>query len=641
MRYLVLDFETKDPYIDLKMGAGWVYPLHVPTSIFKVIGFSYLEITDIMNNEGTYLSNPTYLGLTELINGEIQHLGLLKSLISTADAVIMHNAQYDLGCLLALGIDITAITVLDTKVIAQLYDNTLPSYSLEPLSNTFLPEDQRKVKGSLGDVVKKHKLLRSPKGNECDPNASTYMERAIKWAYSNMDIIQELDFEAMAYYATQDVIATAHLFLHFTKECTLSECLYWSKFQKIMVKIRAKGIHVSITKIREGMALMEPEIERLKIEIANYIDYKAILIQWEDYDIDSPTKLSKVLIELGYKLPKTFAGGDSTNHDAIALLIEDNPDDTFLQLILDYREVNKIHKDFFVKVLDMQQYTCPEALVDGAEYGMVYPEMNLFGAKTGRFSSSCPNIQQIPKRSKKWGKLARGIFIPKEGMKWYSLDWSNQEGRLAVHYAKLINAPKIDELVNEWRENPAMDMHQKVADLVGIERTPAKVINLGLMYYMGEGKLCKKLKLPTVTVQTRHGMKERAGVEGKALLNAYHTYVPFVKYINKICMEQITLNGHIQTLLKRKLKNEPGREYKALNKLIQGSAADQCLAVLLAADMLGLDIICLVHDEFNIQGNIGDASMMKSLMEHHILFEVPMLAEVSVGDSWGTLEDIK
>lgn len=210
-KYLVLDFETVDPYIARGMGAGWVYPLHVPTSDFRVIGFSYQTISDGM------VGMTQYCALDDIRSRE-SNFNLLSSFLHGDFAVIMHNSQYDLGCLLSLGIDISKLKVFDTKIMAQLYDNTLPSYSLDFLSKKYLPESQQKKQGSLADVVRKHELLRSPSGSPADPDAKTYNGRALKWAYQHMDIIQEKDFEAMAFYAKQDVIATANLFKFFVGE---------------------------------------------------------------------------------------------------------------------------------------------------------------------------------------------------------------------------------------------------------------------------------------------------------------------------------------------------------------------------------------------------------------------------------------
>lgn len=201
--YLVLDFESKDPYIGLGLGAGWVFSLEVPqTSLFKVLGFSFCWL---INNK---LREAQYVRIDHAAAKE-----LLQCLLDECGGVIMHNAAYDLGCLEALGIDTKDLVVYDTKIIAQLYDNILDSYSLDSLSKKYLPQNLQKKKNSLVDIVKEHQLLKTPKGKPVNINTKTYDQRAQTYAYQNMDILQDLDFDKFSYYAKQDVISTGNLFL--------------------------------------------------------------------------------------------------------------------------------------------------------------------------------------------------------------------------------------------------------------------------------------------------------------------------------------------------------------------------------------------------------------------------------------------
>ena len=106
---------------------------------------------------------------------------------------------------------------------------------------------------------------------------------------------------------------------------------------------------------------------------------------------------------------------------------------------------------------------------------------------SGRLSMSNPNLQQIPARNKEFGPKIRGLFMPLEGHRWGSFDYSQQEPRLVVHYASSIGEgyEGSNELVEAY-SNSSADFHQTVADLVGIDRKQAKTIGLGLMYGMGK-----------------------------------------------------------------------------------------------------------------------------------------------------------
>ena len=109
---------------------------------------------------------------------------------------------------------------------------------------------------------------------------------------------------------------------------------------------------------------------------------------------------------------------------------------------------------------------------------------------------SNPNLQQIPARHPELGPLIRSIFIPEKNTKWGSFDYSQQEPRILVHYAKLQNLSGVDEIVEAYNQGDA-DFHQVVADMASIERKQAKTINLGLMYGMGKNKLMAELGLMT------------------------------------------------------------------------------------------------------------------------------------------------
>lgn len=624
-KFLVFDFETKDPYISLGLGAGWVFPLHIQNALSRVIGVSYC-LVDLDTKE---MTSRIYLDLDiqgNLIGTELdevyQNISKFSRLIQKYKKVIAHNAQYDLGYLLTLGIDIKDLEVYDTKIIAQLYDNSLMSYSLDFLSKKYLKQKDQKDKGSLVDIVTAHKLIKMK------PTCKSYYKRAMKFVYENMDVLQRLDFNTMAHYANLDTTATAKLFLGFIKKIPLETCHYWSNLQLICVKMRTKGISIDMDVVYKAIEDMTKE--------RSILADKLVTLGLKEVNPDSPSQLAKALSIMKYKLPKTPTGALSVAKEFLDSL----PEDELISTIKDYREVNKILNDFFIKIRDMQIYTCPEA-AHGGKRGRVFPEMNVFGAITGRFSSKCPNIQQIPSRSPKYADLTRSMFIPDEGTQWVSLDWSNQEGRIALHYAVLINADGAPAIAHEWTYNPAMDLHQKVADLIGYGRKEAKAINLGLIYSKGEASLAKELKLPTVMeIDFKGRLHETGGPELKKLLAKYHKLNPWLKQLNILAKTTIGKKGGIITLGGRFSRREhPRFDYKALNKLVQGSAADQMYMALTEADRQGIPIICIVHDEFCIQG-VENAEKMKKIMESVVELKVPMLAEVEVGSSWGTVEKL-
>lgn len=615
MKVLVLDFESRDPYIKLGYGAGWVFSLHVQTSIFKLLGYSHATY-DMETGE---LTKPDYV--TDLDKNKLE-----KLLADHNNTVVMHNAPYDLGCLLVMGIDIKRLKVYDTMIIAKLYDNRLMSYSLDNLSKRYLQASESKAVELLIDSVIRTEI------SGINPDTKTARDRIKKWAYENLDLVQSSDLQAVADYANQDIIATANLFKFQLSKKGIKELAdRWCKFQVILTCIRAKGIRVDMSVVNEGC----DRIKKLRKEAED-----ALAEMLPGVAISSNQKLGQALKLLGYKLPTTPTGQYRTDKE----VLEKYKDDKIIAKILRWKEVDKIGRDFFEKIRDMQMYSCPEAL-EGAPYGRVFPDLNLFGASaTGRFSSSNPNIQQIPSKSDEFGDLCRAMFVPnKDGNLWISADWSNQEGRLQIHYADVIKADGVSDVVNGFKANPRLDLHQKVADLASIKRSEAKAINLGLAYGMGSAKLARALGFGTRKKTLKNGDKIEVADEcGQYIIDQYHKNAPYLRTLMVECMNRFKMRGFVKTLGGRVLQREdPKYDYKALNKLIQGSAADQCLLALEAAWDAGLEIINLVHDEFNIEGTEEDIKKLVYIMENVVKLSIPVIAEVEVGSSWGTIKPYK
>ena len=273
------------------------------------------------------------------------------------------------------------------------------------------------------------------------------------------------------------------------------------------------------------------------------------------------------------------------------------------------------------------------------------------GTVTGRFSMSNPNLQQIPARHPELGPLIRSIFFPEQNHMWGSFDYSQQEPRILVHYAKLQNLTGVDEIVDAYNAGDA-DFHQVVADMAGIERKQAKTINLGLMYGMGKNKLMAELGL----------MKDSA----EKLIKQYHTKAPFVKQLMDNVSRKANDRGKIRTLLgrachfdlwqpvqfgvykplpleqARKEYDEPLKRaftYKALNKLIQGSAADMTKKSMVALYENGIVPHIQIHDEVDISVESNEkAEEIIEIMESAVELKVPNKVDYESGANWGEIK---
>jgi DNA polymerase I-like protein with 3'-5' exonuclease and polymerase domains len=314
-----------------------------------------------------------------------------------------------------------------------------------------------------------------------------------------------------------------------------------------------------------------------------------------------------------------------------------------------------------LREFDKASGTFVDSILRHEHKGRIYTEFHQLrnddgGTVTGRFSSSNPNLQQIPARDPDIKQMIRGLFLPEEGTRWGSFDYSSQEPRLLVHFAAsmpdAMRHPIVDTIVDEYHTGD-VDLHQMVADIAGIKRKEAKVVNLGIMYGMGKGKLAAQLG---ISLQ-----------EAAQLLDTHAEKVPFVRQLAKIASQRAEEHGQIRTLLGRLCrfnKFEPkgfgfheavtleeaqkkyggvghlkrAFTYKALNKLIQGSAADQTKKAMADCFSEGLTPLLTVHDElcFSVEGD-DQARRIKDIMENGLsdVLKVPSKVDEEYADDWG------
>lgn len=670
MRYLTIDFETKDPYLDKKvnLGSGWVYKMNVSNHMFKIVGAS------MRTHEGKYLWLDDIESIRKVVNGH--------------DAYIMHNSQYDLGILYSIAANVKDKPIYDTKIAAYLYDTNMET-SMDALAKAYLKINkghmdmtQEIIKRDLYPYTKKELNDKKKALDKGLTYERTYTDDKLKkvtqWIYQNMDYIYEQCPEIIIDYAIKDVEITYKLFEFFNKNAYYDVDMVhkYSFISHICINTRKKGVRVDLERAREVANILLPKADELDKEV-----YK---IAGKEFNIKSMPQLSEVFTELGIKFKKTDKGNGSFTEQFLS-----NLDHPIGKAITSARKCRNIVNNFIVKIIDMQEYTLgiDKKEIENTKYGVVYPEFRPFAAVTGRFNCIGPNIQQTPSRDEYLSPLIRSIFIPFEGETWYSLDFSNQEGRLMISDAFTLGCPGASEIVDKFKKDPSYDMHQLVADMIGIKRKEAKAINLGLSYGMGGAKLCKSLNKPTQwMVRINQKIKEDenevemireddrkklfktkleadeygselksygysfnvfeiAGEEGQRIVNAYKKAAPYLDKLISICMESLQRKGYIKTVSGRRCSidkpiMENGKlrtfEYKALNKRIQGSAFDQTSDALIWAYKEGIPLLFSVHDEINISSsNPEHAIRLKHIMENAIQLAVPCLTEITSGDSWG------
>ena len=595
---IAIDLETRDDGINNKLGAGWALGKG------EIVGFAVA----VEGWKGYFPFG--HLGGGNMIPEQVKKY--MKDICALPCPKIFHNSQYDVGWLEASGIKVNG-EIIDTMIAAALIDENRFSYSLNALSVDY-----------LGEIKAETELREAAAAHGIDPKAEMW----------------KLPAEHVGYYAEQDAELTLKLWQRFKQEiATQSLTTVWELEQNlipVLIKMRQRGVRVQVEKaeaLRKEMMLQEKELlQAIKKETGLEID------------IWAPRQIAKAFDKKKLDYPRT----EKTNEPSFTQNWLINNKHTLAKLIVQAREINKFHGTFLTSIMRYQ--------VNGRIHG----EINQLrgdngGTVSGRLSMSNPNLQQIPARNKDFGPKIRGLFIPEEGYKWGSFDYSQQEPRMTVHYAASIgdNGYEGSQELMEAYKNSSADFHQTVADLVGIERTQAKTIGLGLMYGMGKGKLALSL-----------GVTKD---EADELILKYNKKVPFVKQLSDRCKHAADEKGVIRTKKGRKCRFDMwetkdfglhvaekyedavakyGKDnikraytYKALNRLIQGSSADQTKQAMLDCYNAGHLPMLQIHDElcFNIKDEDHAKEIVK-IMQNTIEFKVPSVVDWALGESWGDVK---
>jgi DNA polymerase I-like protein with 3'-5' exonuclease and polymerase domains len=590
---IAIDLETRDEGITKGLGAGWA------TNNGEVIGFAVA----VDGWQGYYPFN--HFGGGNMVPEQV--LKYIKSVCALPNKKIFHNAQYDLGWLNAMGMTVNG-EVIDTMVAAAIIDENRWSYSLNNLARDYLGEI--KAETDLNEAAKDHGI---------DPKAEMW----------------KLPAEHVGFYAEQDARLTFLLWQRFKHEIlTQNLTTTWeleSKLLPAILKMRQRGVRVDVEKA-----------SKLTVEFAEQekvILHKINKLVGKNVDIWAARQIGEAFDKLKIEYPRT----EKTGEPSFTQNWLHNSKHQISQLIVQAREINKFHNTFLAGILKYEHK------------GRVHAEINQLrsdsgGTVSGRLSMSNPNLQQLPARNKEFGPKIRGLFLPEEDHKWGSFDYSQQEPRMVVHYAASIGEgyEGSQELVRAYA-NASADFHQTIAELVGIERSQAKTIGLGLMYGMGKNKLANSLGLS----------KEEAEV----LISKYNRKVPFVKLLSDRCMKKANDEGIIRTKKGRKCRFDMwetkdfglhtaetfenavakyGKDgikraytYKALNRLIQGSAADQTKQAIVSCYEAGYLPILQIHDELCFNVKAGDELKIKEIMETCMEFKVPSVVDISIGDDFG------
>jgi len=597
-KFIAIDLETKDP--DLKAKGSGAIQGHGEIVGIAVAVEGWSGYYPIAHEGGGNMDRRIVLEW-------------FKKVCATDAVKIFHNAMYDVCWIKAYGIPING-HIIDTMVMASLIDENRLWYSLNSVSFDYLGE------------VKNEKALK---------------EAAESWGIDPKKEMYKLPAMYVGSYAEKDAELTLELFKVLSREITKQNLTnifdLETQLFPCLIDMKFKGVCVDVDKAHTMKQQLCKQEEQLMYQV------KA------ETGIDVQIWAARSIAKAFDKLSLDYSTTEKTGAPSFTKNFLSNHQHPMVKNIAKAREINKAHTTFIDTILKHQHK------------GRIHADINPIrsdqgGTVTGRFSYSNPNLQQIPARNKELGPMIRSLFIPEKDHKWGCFDYSQQEPRLVVHYAATTEPICFDDsvgsIVDKFKDN-TVDFHQTVADMANISRTQAKTINLGLFYGMGKAKLQAELGLNTKQ-------------EAEDLFNQYHQNVPFVRDLMNYTSKTAQTSGSIGTLLGRRCrfnKWEPNQfgmhkpmdfeeaertygrgrirrafTYKALNKLIQGSAADMTKKAMVDLYNEGVVPHIQIHDELDISIQSEEQSnKIIEIMENAVSLEVPNKVDYESGSTWGDI----
>lgn len=617
-KIISFDTETKDPGIAEKKGPGWA------TGYGHVVGFSVS-----VDNNAWYF--PIRHELQPELNMDPHNsLRWLNDTLKTNIPKVGANLLYDYGWLLHEGVSIGGM-LYDVQFAQALINETTP-VNLDYLGELYCSVGKESNElyewcalsyGGTANGKQRANIYRAPTG--------------LSALYAQQDAL--LPFKVLQQqWRNLEVLGLVELF---EMECKLIPLLY---------KMRMKGVRVDIEKAH----LLHNQITQ-KLE-QGYAELSDLAGQPLD-SVSNSEALMDAVENCGIILPRTVTGRRSLTKPWMKA--QNHP---VVLKITALRDLVKI-RDVFI-----DSYILGTSVNDRIHCQFHSMRDDANGTISGRFSSSAPNLQNIPKRSS-LGKEIRKIFVPDYGEQWRRYDYSQVEYRMLAHFAV---GDGSDEIRNIYNHNPKADFHNTTGDLITkfanltLEREPVKTINFGLTYGMGFDALYNDLKShnPKLTKQ-----------QAKALVQAYHQGVPFSRQTLNYYMNMAQQTGQVKTVMGRithfdlwepiRSRGEKplpfeqavfeygtqlqrAKTYKALNAVLQGSAADLMKKAMLICmeegifEQTGYPSLT-VHDELDFSDGVYDETIwnkVRYVMENAIPLSIPFLAEPEIGPNWGETKEI-
>ena len=528
-------------------------------------------------------------------------ISYVRSVVQNASEVLFANASYDLGWLGTLGVEVPC-PVRDVQIAEALIDEECFSYSLNNLAKKYL-DNEKDEKG----------LREAAEAYELDAKGEMYkLPARFVGEYAEADTRLTYDI----YQKQVPILKEQDLWKVWEIECKLTP---------VLVHMTKKGVPVNLDKAADLNKKLKQKEENLRKHFSGL-------------DIWSPPQLAKHIESLGLVVPRTEKGNPSVSKEFLQTC--EHP---LVQQIYEARIINRLRKVFIQDIILNKNYK-----------GRIHADFKQTasdsgGTRSGRLSSANPNMQQVPKRSD-IGKAIRELYVAEPDSLWCKADYSSQEPRLQVHYALLGEFGK--PLPGAVEAKQAFENGEKLYTFfekaTGLPYDTCKMLCLGISYGMGNKKMARTL-----------GISDELCSD---TMRKFNQKAPFLKILFDNCMNTASSRGYIKTILGRRARfdfwmpsfeDQPVKTLhiargrykgkplfrafvsKALNRLIQGSAADQAKLAMVNAYDAGFDMRLPVHDEINAMvSSEQESKQLATIMEEAIPLNVPVVADIDLGPTW-------
>lgn len=606
---IALDIETNDPKLESK-GPG------VYRGDGNILGVA-IDYDD---------GDRRYYPLRHATGTNLNEEEFLKSLRRDAKSfkgiLVNANIQYDLDWLGSSDVTFDDASFFDVQFAEPLLDENLLTYSLESIAQRHLG-----------------------RGKETTTLEQNYGEDYIKH-------LRDIHPHYVGEYACGDVYLPLEIMNRQTKlleQQGLTElCQIENGLIPLLLQMRSAGVPVDIDAAERARTKCDSEVIEISKRIRDIAGFEV--------EINSASSIAAAFDKLGMQYPVTAKGQPSFRRDWL-----ENHTSKLANLITEQRRIEKVSGTF------LRNYIL-EGSVNNRIHCMFNPlRSDGGGTVSGRFSSAYPNLQNIPARDGVLGPMCRSIFVPEKEHDWGCIDWSQIEFRFLVHYAVAAKCKGADKAAQMYLQDRNTDFHAMAAAIVSqgkeftkAERDGAKTINFGVVYGLGKEGLANNLG---VTIE-----------EAEPILAEFHTKLPWLKQIYKMASDQASSKGFIKTIKNRRRRfnvwerggYDTKREYiqdnvyqslelkdrrgwrrafthKALNALLQGSAADLMKASMVKAYKAGVFKTLIphltVHDELDVsvprtvEGKEAFNELIH-IMENTMPLNVPVIASANTGTNW-------